>query len=57
VPCDVHHRCLTFAREGARLVGLGYVLDLMTGRGYSSYARVVRIASLSGSTVRVNVAA
>jgi hypothetical protein len=44
VPCDVHHCCLTFIREGARLVGLADVLDLKTSHGYSSYARVVGIA-------------
>jgi hypothetical protein len=45
VPCDVHHCCLTFAHEGARLVGLADVLDLKASHGYSSsYARVVGIA-------------
>jgi hypothetical protein len=43
VPCDVHHCCLTFAREGARLVGLAHVLDLKTSHGSSSCARVVGI--------------
>jgi hypothetical protein len=41
VPCDVHHCRLTLAREGARLVGITYVLDLKTSHGYSSSARVV----------------
>ena len=44
MPCDGHHCCLTFAYEGARLVGLADVLDLKTSHGYSSYARVVGIA-------------
>jgi hypothetical protein len=37
---DVHHCCLTFAREGACLVGLADVLDLKTSHGSSS-ARIV----------------